>query len=88
MPRREISVYSTVRIIALNEAGFSNHHLLVTLNIPTANVIGIIYRYEETGTVRRMLRSEHPRVSTEMEDRCLAQFSSLNLYLNNSPKIA
>lgn len=76
MPGREIFIFNRARIIALNEAGFSNHYKSVILNISRATVSRINHRYEETGTVQRMPRIA--RISTEREDRYLMQFTRQN----------
>lgn len=78
MSRFEISLFNTPRIITFNEAGFSDHHILLTLNIPRATLVRTIHRCEETETVERMPSSGRSRISTETWDRYPAQFTHRN----------
>lgn len=75
MPGRVISAFDKGRIIALHDAGHSNHQISETLRIPRASVVRIVHRYEEFGTVETRPRSGRPRASNEREDRYLVQFA-------------
>lgn len=75
MPGREVSAFNRARIIALHDAGHSNHQISEMLDIPRSSVVRIVHRYQELGTVERRSRSGRPRVSDERQDRYLVQYA-------------
>lgn len=78
MPGRELSAFNRARIIALYQEGFSRHQISDHLNIVRSTVSRTIQRYEETDGVASRPRSGRRRVTSEREDRYLAQFARRN----------
>lgn len=75
MPGREISAFDRTRIVALQEAGHSNHEIHRMLQIPRSSIIRINQLYQETGTIETRQRSGRPRVLNDREDRYLVQYA-------------
>ncbi|CAH2003896.1 unnamed protein product [Acanthoscelides obtectus] len=76
MPRAEISGFDRTQIVALFQAGFSNHRIALDLGIPRSSVIRTIQRFQETFSVEnRPPRSGRPRVTEDTENRYIALFA-------------
>ncbi|CAH1976304.1 unnamed protein product [Acanthoscelides obtectus] len=80
MPRAEISGFDRTRIVALFQAGFSNHRIAMDLGIPRSLVIRTIQRFQETGSVENRPRSGRPRVTDDRENRYTALFARSNIF--------
>ncbi|XP_030764366.1 uncharacterized protein LOC115888707 [Sitophilus oryzae] len=78
MPGHEIFAFDRARIIALHEEGLSRHQIADRLNLVRSTVSRIIQRYMDTGNVRSRPRLGRPRITTERQNRYLAQFARRN----------
>ena len=78
MPGAEISAFTRAQIITLHQEGLSRHQIAARLNIVRSTVSRTIQRFEETGDVASRPRSGRRRVTTEREDRYLAQYARRN----------
>ncbi|CAH2009749.1 unnamed protein product [Acanthoscelides obtectus] len=79
MPRAEISGFDRTRIVALFQAGFSNHRIALDLGIPRSSVIRTIQRFQETGSVENGPRSGRPRVTDDRGNRYIALLYNIGI---------
>ncbi|XP_030762201.1 uncharacterized protein LOC115887017 [Sitophilus oryzae] len=78
MAGHKISAFDRARFIALHEEGLSRHQIADRLNLVRSIVSRIIQRYMDTGNVRSRPRLGRPRITTERQNRYLAQFARRN----------